>query len=153
VGSTGVLQSHIERGSIIIPNEAIRDEGTSYHYLPPFRKAKPSNVLTQKLKKSCLKYGIIPYEGKTWTTDAFFRETYEKRDYFRKNGAICVEMEASGAFAVAEYRKIKLAALLIASDSIANNKWNNRKSKEEIKKYKETQKKMFQIVMDTLCQK
>jgi uridine phosphorylase len=150
VGSTGVLESHIKRGAIILPTEAVRDEGTSYHYLAPGEAARPSNVLLDQLRASCLEHGITPREGKTWTTDAFFRETYEKIEQFRNEGAICVEMEAAACFAVAQYRNIELATLLIASDSIAGTKWETRGSNSEIENYNKAQQAALRIAVNTL---
>ena len=56
--------------------------------------------------------------GKTWTTDAFYRETPKKIEKRRREGAIIVEMEAAALFAVAGFRNVQLGYLLAGSDDV-----------------------------------
>ena len=70
VGSCGVLED-IPENRFLIPVSALRDEGTSYHYLPPSREIKISKAGTSAIK-SALNQKKIPYlEVKTWTTAEF----------------------------------------------------------------------------------
>ena len=127
-GSAGVLDRKISVGHLLIPTSAVRDEGTSYHYLPPGREigATPSalRALTETLTLHNIKYLLT----KTWTTDAFYRETREKIKLRQSEGCLTVEMEASALFAVAEFRKVPLAALLYASDDVSGDIWDVRAS-------------------------
>jgi purine-nucleoside phosphorylase len=141
IGGAGIL-IEIPAETLIIPNEAIRDEGTSYHYLSPFAKAVPSLRLKEKLKKSCKKYNVSFIEGKVWSTDGFYRETPSRIKKFRNEGAVCVEMETAACFAVAQYRKMELAALFYPTDLLAE-KW-------KILNLQRDYQKILQIAIDTL---
>jgi len=87
-GGAGVLDPAIPLGQIIVPTAAIRDEGTSYHYLPPSREAA-ANPLGLEILREVLECQGHPYLfGKTWTTDAVFRETRSKIQARRAEGAL-----------------------------------------------------------------
>jgi uridine phosphorylase len=78
LGACGVLDSDLEMGDIIITDSAVRDEGTSFHYLPPGRSVKPSSIGVKAVEKTLQKH-LIPYQrAKTWTTDGYYRETKNK---------------------------------------------------------------------------
>ena len=74
-GSCGVLKKEIKHGVVIIPASAIRDEGTSFHYLPASRLVEMNPLVVKKLEAVLQKHHIQYETGKTWTTDAIFRET------------------------------------------------------------------------------
>lgn len=126
LGSVGVLPRDIGRGELILPSTAIREEGTSYHYLPADQAARASPRLRGCLAKVMDSLGIAYHEGDTWTTDAFFRETGHKVEHFRNRGAVCVDMEAASFFAVAQHRGIDLACLFYGGDSLADGSWELR---------------------------
>jgi uridine phosphorylase len=132
LGGAGAL-IEMPEDALILPTEAIRDEGISYHYLPLFVKAKPSQNLQKKLRESIRKYNFPIYEGKTWSTDALYRETPARIEKFRSEGAICVEMEAAACFAVAEYRKVELGALFFPTD-VLKEKWRFLNIKKDYKR-------------------
>jgi len=150
VGGVGVLSDSIPTGSLIIPTVAIRDEGTSHHYLSPGWEVGSDGKLTRSLLESCRKHGVEPLCGKTWTTDAFYRETFRRIKHFRARGAICVEMEAAACFAVARYRGVRAAALLRAADSVAGKEWNPRNGKSDAGKRAAADRIMLRIVVDAL---
>jgi len=124
VGIAGSLQKHLQLGSIIVCDRAIRDEGTSYHYVQSEKYSFPSQMLTEKIietiKKKDLKYSL----GTTWTTDAPYRETIKEIKHYRDEGVLTVEMEASAVFAVAKYLKSEAAALFTISDYLGDDGWN-----------------------------
>jgi uridine phosphorylase len=146
-GGVGILNKDIQRGDIIIPGGAIRDEGTSYHYLPPKVEVKPSACLTDKLKNICTDTGIKFHEGKVWTTDAAYRETPARIKKFRKEGAICVDMEASACFAVSTVRNVYLSAIFYAGDYLDESGWDYRKNDVEMSK--DAQNILFHIICKT----
>lgn len=79
-GGAGCLNKEIARGKVMIPTEAYRDEGTSYHYMKAsdYVKIKNADVVASFMEMVGLPY----VKGKTWTTDAIHRETklnFEKR--------------------------------------------------------------------------
>ncbi|MBI5000907.1 MAG: nucleoside phosphorylase [Euryarchaeota archaeon] len=125
-GGAGVLDKKITVGHIVIPVAAIRDEGTSYHYMPPGREvyASPKGV---KAIKNVLKKRGIPYiEGKTWTTDGIYRETPGKVKLRKSEGCLTVEMEAAAFFAVANFRNVTLAQMLYSGDDVSGKEWDPR---------------------------
>ncbi len=82
-------------GEIIVPVVAVRDEGTSYHYLEPSREVE-CHKETVETVVSCLKQMGIPFTaGKTWTSYAIYRETPDMVELRRNEGCITVEMEAA----------------------------------------------------------
>ena len=125
-GNCGVLDSKIEDCSIIIPTKAFRDEGTSYHYIPE------SDTIDIDLKYEKVffeildKFGFDYTKGYTWTTDAFFRETSDKIQYFRDNGAVCVEMEGAVIAAVCKRKKLDYFTFYYAGDNLDSTVWDRR---------------------------
>ena len=125
-GSAGVLDGEIAPGQIVIPTSAIRDEGISYHYLPPSREVKASaegiNAIINVLTAHNCEYRL----GKTWTTDAIFRETTAKVHRRKAEGCLVVEMEAASMFAVAEYRGVRIAQIIYGGDDVSKFDWDAR---------------------------
>jgi len=112
IGTSGGL--HHE--GIFLCEKALRDEGTSYHYLPDGKFIYPDKDLTEKFRKSIEKNRLEYFKGITWTIDAPYRETKAEVEEYAKGGITNVEMEASALFAVAKYRSIKIASAFIVSD-------------------------------------
>jgi uridine phosphorylase len=125
-GSCGVLDSNLAVGHIIVPTSAVRDEGTSYHYLPPSREVAASEVATAAVKRTLNAHNITYTEGKTWTTDAIYRETPEKIALRRSEGCIAVEMEAAAFFAVAQFRGAQMGQILYGGDDVGGETWDGR---------------------------
>ncbi|MHA1617857.1 MAG: nucleoside phosphorylase, partial [Promethearchaeota archaeon] len=126
VGSCGVLDSSIPSDHLIVPTSAIREEGTSYHYLPPSREVLIDPTMQAFIKSYLDEKNIKYIEGKTWSTDAFYRETPEKIKYRRNEGAIAVEMEAAALAAVASFRGVSLGYILGAGDDVSGLEWDHR---------------------------
>lgn len=125
-GGAGSLRSDLTVGKLILPAAAVRDEGTSYHYLPPAREvACPAQALDAV--RAQLQAMDLPFvEGKTWTTDAFYRETEDKIRRRAGEGCLTVEMECAAFFAVAQFYGLPLAQLLYAGDDLTGAEWNAR---------------------------
>ncbi len=125
-GTCGVLDSSIEDCSIIIPEIAVRDEGTSYHYADPTDEIgvndKYISTLKNLLNELRVKYTI----GKVWTTDAFYRETQDKVNRRKEQGCICVDMECSANAAVAQFRGKELVQFFYAADNLDSEQWDVR---------------------------
>lgn len=118
-GCCGALVEDTE-GSFYIPTAALRQEGTSYHYLPPAREVVLDPEPVQALRR-VLKAADASYETcKTWTTDGFFRETKELVQARRAEGYSVVEMECAALAACARMRGIQFGQLLFTADSLAN---------------------------------
>ena len=125
-GICGVLDRDIEVTSIIIPTAALRDEGTSYHYLPASDEVEV-NKKTLPLFQAFLDSHKVSYQsGKVWTTDAPYRETIDKMKRRKEAGAICVDMECSAVAALAAYRGFELCHFFYAADHLSEEKWDIR---------------------------
>ncbi len=125
-GNCGVLDKSIEDCSIIIPNKAYRDEGTSYHYLPDSKYIELDNKYIDLFKTILKEYSFEHKEGATWTTDAFYRETKEKIEMYKNEGVICVEMEGASIAAVCKYKKLHYFTFYYAGDNLDSAKWEAR---------------------------
>ena len=126
-GWCGAVSDSVKIGDVIVATSAFVDEGTSKHYgyneISDNSVALPSFGLTEKIKDLLRQSGIFFHEGPVWSTDAIYRETPEKVGYFRKRGALAVEMELSAVFTAARFRNIETAGLLVVSDEISAMKW------------------------------
>lgn len=123
-GSCGMLAGGLE--SIVVPTHAYRDEGTSYHYAPAdvgdFIEVKTAERLSKLLEE----LGIPHSKGKTWSTDAVFRETLRNMELRRAAGCIVVEMECSGVMAMADFRGIEAYQFLYTTDNLDTKGWERR---------------------------
>jgi uridine phosphorylase len=125
-GAAGALVPELTLGHAIIVDSAVRDEGTSYHYLPPARVIEADQHATATLLKTLTRREVAHLVGRAWTTDAIYRETRTKARQRVEEGCVAVDMEASALFAVARYRGISLGQLLLAGDSLAGETWDHR---------------------------
>ncbi|MCR4644880.1 MAG: nucleoside phosphorylase [Oscillospiraceae bacterium] len=118
-GSCGVLVP-MEENVFLIPRKALRDEGTSYHYLPPERFVTVSEA-ARKAIAATLQSRHLPFsEVVTWSTDGFFRETKGMVEYRKSEGCSVVEMECAALAACAQFRGAAWGELLFTADTLAN---------------------------------
>lgn len=124
-GGAGCLDKEIARGKIMVPTEAYRDEGTSYHYAAPadYIAVKNTNIVQQFLKEN----GLLYVTGKTWTTDAFYRETQSNFQKRKADGCISVEMECAALQAMCNFRDLELYMFFTSGDLLDAPKWDDRK--------------------------
>lgn len=125
-GGAGVLVPDVALGHVILPTTAVRDEGTSYHYLAPSRTVAPSPEAVDAIRATLLAHGVPFVEGATWTTDAIYRETRAKVERRVGEGCLTVEMEAAAFFAVAAFRGVTVGQLLYAGDDLSGEGWDGR---------------------------
>ncbi|MGC8940757.1 MAG: nucleoside phosphorylase [Candidatus Nanoarchaeia archaeon] len=147
IGMAGTLQKDIPIGSIVVCEKAIRDEGTSHHYLKHSKYAYASKSMTDKIKKSLKKFKQKYFVGTSWTIDAPYRETVAEAKQYQKEGVATVEMEASALFAVAQYRNVEVGAIFTISDSLAELQW---KPKFHLKKIKKNLEILYEVAVDVL---
>ena len=146
-GGCGVLYKGSLANEIYIPTTALRDEGTSYHYVAPSRQIEMDACVRDKMV-AYLSSKQIPYRCvKTWTTDAMYRETVDLIKARRDEGCDVVEMECASFLAVAQYKKIQLGQILYGGDDLSGKSWNSRnwKSQLEFRKY------FLQLAIDLCC--
>lgn len=123
IGYAGCLDDSIEMGEIIVCDRAIRDEGTSHHYVPPGEPATPTASLRREIEETLRRDGETIHVGPTWTTDAVFQETTAELERYASEGVLTVEMEASTVFTVADHRGVDAASLFVVSDYLRREAW------------------------------
>ncbi len=103
----------------ILIERAIRDEGTSYHYLPPARYAEADPNLLDAAELALAAKGLSVERGSTWTTDAPFRETAATIASRREEGVLAVEMEAAALYSFANARGKKVLCFAHVTNQMA----------------------------------
>jgi uridine phosphorylase len=125
-GGSGVLNRELALGHLVVPTSAVRDEGTSYHYLAPSREVTASPIAVRAIEETLKQRKVEYILGKTWTTDAVYRETRARMALRRNEGCLTVEMEAAALFAVAQFRGIHLGQILYCGDNLDGDEWDGR---------------------------
>jgi len=118
VGMAGGLQPGMQAGELVVCDRALRDEGTSYHYLEPAKYVEASSELTEQLKARLEDLTSNYIVGPSWTTDAPFRETDEEVEIYQKEGMQTVEMEAAALFAAGHSLGLQVAAAFSIGDTL-----------------------------------
>lgn len=126
-GGGGVLDKNIEVGQLLVVDGAIRDEGFSYHYIEPSRYIYTDPEVTEKIVSYLEDNSVSYIRGLTWTTDAIFRETADRIERRKKEGAKIVEMEQAGCIAVAKFRGFDYGALIYGGDDVSSEEWSDRR--------------------------
>lgn len=125
-GSAGCLDAGIARGKVMVPTEAYRDEGTSYHYA---EAADFIEIRKHAAVAACMEENGIPFiKGRTWTTDAFYRETEGNIAKRKADGCISVEMEGAAVQAVCDFRKKDLFMFFTGGDLLDAPEWDARRA-------------------------
>ncbi len=117
--SAGAVSDSLQLPCLVVPEGALRDEGTSYHYLPPSAQALARGRLPAVLAGHAASCGLPVRRGMSWTTDAPYRETQSQIERHRAEGVLTVEMEAAALMALAEVRQVEIASLLHVTNSFA----------------------------------
>lgn len=125
-GCCGVLDDQQVQQKIIVPTAAVRDEGTSYHYIAPSEELTPDPESAEILKRCLTKCGYPYTFGKIWTTDAIYRETLDAIAERKNSGCVAVDMEYSALLAAAKYRNAPLIQFFYGADSLDNEVWQPR---------------------------
>jgi purine-nucleoside phosphorylase len=112
LGTAGALAADLVPGDIVVLTGAVRDEGTSYHYVAPEVAVSPDAELTAALGRA-LDATTPVRRGPTWTTDAPYRQSAEEIAEYRRGGVLTVEMEAAALFAAAMARDRALASAVV----------------------------------------
>lgn len=125
VGSCGALTDGAE-GEFLIPTQALRDEGTSYHYLKPDRWVATNELVNLTITQVLEAHGLKSRQVHTWTTDGFHRETPDIIRVRRDEGCEVVEMECASLAACAAFRGVRFGQLLFTADSLAAEHYDPR---------------------------
>jgi uridine phosphorylase len=146
-GAAGSIHPEAQAGSIVIPTHAIRGEGTSNCYYKTSVNVHASKWLVKLLEESAGRNHLSVLQGPTWTTDGVFRETISDMKKYSSQGVLTVEMEMSALFAVAMFRKIELAGLLVISDT----HFNGHKIMVFGEAYQNVQEDAASVILGALC--
>lgn len=119
ISSAGLISDNLHPPFFLLIEEALRDEGTSYHYLPPARFAQADHLLVDTVAQQLRENGLPVIRGKSWTTDAPFRETSNTIHARQEEGIIAVEMEASALLAMAEALDKRVICISHITNSMA----------------------------------
>jgi len=103
----------------VVIDRALRDEGTSYHYLPPAEFADADQALVDAVMRELGDTGQTVHRGAAWTTDAPFRETAAAIEEARARGILAVEMEAAALYAFARARQKPVLCLAHVTNQMA----------------------------------
>ena len=122
-GACGSLLEDLPIGSIVLPAFAHADDGTSRHYGAP-RRPRANASLVAAIRDSCRKRGLPYRAGGVWTTDAPYRESRAVARAMARQGVVAVEMEAAAPYAVARYRRLQVASLMVVWDELGGEGWN-----------------------------
>lgn len=125
-GGAGALVEDLALGHVMVVSSALRDEGTSFHYAPPSRIIDADQVGVRVLERILRELDVPYYVGRTWTTDAFLRETRGRVARRIDEGCTMVDMESSAFIAVSQFRRLRFAQMLYAGDSLASGEWDSR---------------------------
>jgi uridine phosphorylase len=119
ISSAGLIAENLQPPLILLIDKALRDEGTSYHYLPQQRFAFASSPLVEVVARRLTEVGVPFRQGSSWTTDAPFRETSELINSRREEGIAAVEMEAAALLAMAEALDKRVICLAHITNAMA----------------------------------
>ena len=123
LGFCGALAPSYRIGNLFLPTHAVREEGTSYHYLPAEVLPYASPHIQTLLYTQAQRLQLPVRQGPIWTTDAPYRETPHKIRQLQEAGVRAVDMEMAALFAVAQYRGCEVGALLVVSDECYHPTW------------------------------
>lgn len=119
ITSAGQLVQLADPPYFVLLQAALRDEGTSTHYLPPAHWASLPEHLHQPITAALPRLLEPVLAGRSWTTDAPYRETPTALEAARAAGAVCVEMEAAALYAYATARRRALICLAHVTNTMA----------------------------------
>ncbi|HSB07545.1 MAG TPA: nucleoside phosphorylase [Thermodesulfobacteriota bacterium] len=149
LGYCGTIRKGVGIGDIVLPTEAIREEGTSYHYLPNGEKSLPDPEVQRKLADCIGRTGLLFHQGTVWTTDAPYREAPEKIKRYSREGVLGVEMEMAAAFAFGKARGVSVGAALIVSDKVSEKEWQIGFFSPKVKS---TRKQLIEVLTEHIAE-
>ncbi len=118
LSSAGRVSSQLPLPSLVVATEAVRDEGTSLHYLPPSPRVQCPSGIAAPLLAELPSTGWHVESGPVWTTDAPYRETLSQLQHWAANGVLAVEMQAASLFAFGAARGVGVALVAVVSNAV-----------------------------------
>lgn len=151
VSEAGAVNPALRVGDILVPTWGLREEGTSYHYMPPEYVPRPdarlARALFREVKRLKGRKKIRVLQGGIWSTDAIFRETRDKVKEYSRRGILGVDMEATALMTVAAYRSARLAVVTAIFDELYGERW---KPGFGTRRLRRTEKIIVEVALRTL---
>ena len=116
--SAGRVSPELPLPCLVVATSAIRDEGTSYHYLPPSKEVVCNSQVVSVLERELITTGWATRSGKVWTTDAPYRESKAQLEEWSREGVLAVEMQAASLFAFGTARQVSVASVAMVSNAV-----------------------------------
>ena len=116
--SAGRVSPDLPLPCLVVATGAIRDEGTSLHYLPASRDVASYASVVPLLKRELSATGWTVRCGEVWTTDAPYRETKTQLEHWAAEGVLAVEMQAASLFAFGAARGVAVASVAMVSNAV-----------------------------------
>jgi uridine phosphorylase len=117
--SAGRVSASLPLPSTVIVDEAVRDEGTSLHYLAPAPTIRaPTTDVLDPLVKELSTVSSTVCRGRVWTTDAPYRETAEQLRFWAERDVLAVEMQAASLFAFAQAQRAQVGMVALVSNAV-----------------------------------
>lgn len=131
LASAGRVLDSLPLPSLVIATSAIRDEGTSYHYLPAAEVIHTYDGIAGLLAAELRDLNLPIQQGCVWTTDAPYRETREQLQHYAEKGVLAVEMQAASLFAFAEARHASVGLVAHVTNAVHDEKDSFDKGPED----------------------
>jgi uridine phosphorylase len=116
--SAGRVSPLLPLPSYVIPTSAVRDEGTSFHYLSPADRVFAPTPLNHLLEEEISPLGIKVAQGCVWTTDAPYRETKSQLNRYAADGVLAVDMQTASLFAFASARNARVGVVAHVTNAV-----------------------------------
>jgi len=123
LGGAAGLQTDVPPDAAILPTDAIRDEGVSYHYIPDEESVTPTASLLDRLDDTLSEAGFDTPRGTTWTTSAFYRETVPEIRAYGEDGVVTLDMESAAIWAVCQFRGVDTASVHELGGVLTPEEW------------------------------
>lgn len=116
--SAGRVSRGLPLPHVVVIDEAVRDEGTSYHYLAPARSVRAPEPLASALEAALRGFALPVARGLAWTTDAPYRETTDQLLQHAEDGVLAVEMQAASLFALAARKQLSIGVVAHVTNAL-----------------------------------
>ncbi len=130
ITSAGIINPTKNNSKFVLIEKTIRDEGTSYHYLPPNETSDINADLSNSLMSYFRTTSLQIETGKSWTTDAPYRETQSAINEAKELNVVCVEMEAAALYAFAKARNKNVICFAHLTNTMAQTEGDFEKGAE-----------------------
>jgi uridine phosphorylase len=129
--SAGRVSPALPLPGLVVVTSAVRDEGTSLHYLPPSDQIACPTPICDLLSKQFGQLGLPVVLGSVWTTDAPYRETAQQLQRHAAAGVLAVEMQAASLFSFATAQQVDVGIVALVTNGVDHQQEQFDKGKDE----------------------